>query len=121
MLAGEPIAVYGDGKQSRDFTFIRDAIEANVRAWRRAAPQSVYNVGGGSQVEVLEAIAILEGALEVKAEIRYEPRPPGDPLRTRADAVRLQADLGFAPKIGIQEGLEAEAQWARALYAGDRR
>jgi UDP-glucose 4-epimerase len=121
MLAGDPIAVYGDGKQSRDFTFIRDAIEANVRAWKNAAPQSVYNVGGGSQVEVLEAIAILERALETKAKIRHEPRPPGDPLRTRADAARLRADLDFVPSTGIEEGLEAEAHWARALYAGDRR
>src|SRR5512138_1086300 len=67
MLRGEPITVYGDGRQSRDFTFVADAIEANVRAWRRAAPQGVYNIGGGSQVEVLEAIALLEQSLGVKA------------------------------------------------------
>ncbi len=61
MLQGEPIAVYGDGKQSRDFTFIADAVEANVRAWRRAAPQGVYNIGGGSQVEVIEAVKAKDG------------------------------------------------------------
>ncbi|HTR97385.1 MAG TPA: NAD-dependent epimerase/dehydratase family protein, partial [Candidatus Acidoferrales bacterium] len=93
LLEGATIPVYGDGRQSRDFTFIDDAIEANVRAWKRSAPQGVYNVGGGSQVEVLEAIAILERALGARAEVRFEPRPPGDPLRTRADASRLQADL----------------------------
>src|SRR5437867_362931 len=58
LLQGEPITVYGDGRQSRDFTYIDDAVEANVRAGRSSAPQGVYNVGGGSQVEVLEAIAI---------------------------------------------------------------
>src|SRR5262245_16085625 len=73
MLRSEPITVYGDGRQSRDFTFIADAIEANVRAWRRSAPQGVYNVGGGSQVEVLQAIGMLERALGVKAVIRFEP------------------------------------------------
>ncbi|HKQ57986.1 MAG TPA: NAD-dependent epimerase/dehydratase family protein [Candidatus Eisenbacteria bacterium] len=117
MLAGEPIAVYGDGKQSRDFTFIADAIEANRRAWKDAKPQGVYNVGGGSQVDVLEAILILEKALGVKANIRFEARPPGDPLRTRADATRIRADLGFAPSTPIEHGLEAEAEWARGLYA----
>jgi nucleoside-diphosphate-sugar epimerase len=117
MLAGEPIAVYGDGKQSRDFTFIDDAVEANRRAWKDAKPQAVYNVGGGSQVEVLEAIAILEKALGVKANIRFEARPPGDPLRTRADAARLRADLGFAPSTPIERGLAAEAEWARGLHA----
>ncbi len=116
MLCGEEIAVYGDGRQSRDFTFIDDAIEANVRAWQRSAPQGVYNVGGGSQVDVLEAIALLERALGVKARLRFETRPPGDPLRTRADATRLQADLGYTTRVGIEEGLVAEAKWARTLY-----
>jgi UDP-glucose 4-epimerase len=118
MLRGEPIAVYGDGKQSRDFTYIDDAIEANLRAWTRSAPQGVYNVGGGSQVELLGAIAILESALGVRANLRFEPRPPGDPLRTRADASRLSADLDFVPRIPIEQGLPAEARWAATLYAG---
>jgi UDP-glucose 4-epimerase len=116
LLLGEEILVYGDGKQSRDFTFIDDAIEANVRAWQRSAPQGVYNIGGGSQVDVLESIAILEQALGAKAKLRFEPRPPGDPLRTRADAARLQADLGYATRVGIADGLAAEAAWARTLY-----
>jgi nucleoside-diphosphate-sugar epimerase len=117
MLAGEAILVHGDGHQSRDFTFVADAIEANVRAWKRAAPQGVYNVGGGSQVQVLEAIAILERALSLKAQVRFEPRPPGDPLRTRADAARMRADLDFVPGVGIEQGLAAEAAWMRELYA----
>jgi UDP-glucose 4-epimerase len=117
LLKGEEILVYGDGKQSRDFTFIDDAIEANLRAWSSSAPQGVYNVGGGSQVEVLEAIGILEGELGAKARLRFEARPPGDPLRTRADAARIRTDLGFVPSTPIAEGLRAEAQWARELYA----
>jgi len=120
MIAGEPIPVYGDGKQSRDFTFVSDAIEANVRAWKRAAPQGLYNIGGGSQVEVLEAIALLEKSLGVKAKVKFEPRPPGDPMRTRADASRLAADLGYTTAVGIAEGLEAEAEWARTLYGNVR-
>ncbi len=121
MLEGETITVYGDGTQSRDFTFIDDAIEANVRAWTQAKPPGVYNVGGGSQVEVGEAIALLEERLGLKAKVRFEPRPPGDPLRTRADATRLEADLGFVPRTGIGEGLAAEAEWARGLYGTARR
>ncbi len=117
MLAGEPITVFGDGKQTRDFTFIDDAIEGNMRAWTKSAPQGVYNVGGGAQVDVLEAIGILERALGVKGILRFEPRPPGDPLRTCADASRIRADLGFVPGTGIEQGLAAEAEWARGLYA----
>ena len=116
MLAGAEIPVYGDGKQSRDFTFITDAIEANVRAWQRSTPQAVYNIGGGSQVDVLETVAILEKALGLQARLRFEPRPPGDPLRTRADATRLKTDLDFTTMVGIEEGLHAEAKWAKTLY-----
>jgi UDP-glucose 4-epimerase len=120
LLTGRPITVYGDGKQSRDFTFIDDAVEANLRAATRDGAQGVYNVGGGSQVELLDAIRILERALEAKAELRFEPRPPGDPLRTRADATRIREALGFAPATPIERGLEAEAAWAQQLYAGER-
>jgi UDP-glucose 4-epimerase len=120
MILGQPIVVFGDGRQSRDFKFIDDAIEANVRAWRQSATQGVYNVGGGSQVDVLETIAMLEKALGVKAKIDFQPRPPGDPLRTRADATRIQRDLGFAPSVPIERGLAAEAEWSRSLYSGSR-
>ena len=117
MLTGQAITVYGDGRQSRDFTYVADAVEANLRAWRQAR-QPVYNVGGGSQVEVLQAIRILEDALGARAELRHEPMPPGDPLRTRADAARIRADLGFAPSTPIEQGLALEAEWARGLDAG---
>jgi nucleoside-diphosphate-sugar epimerase len=117
----EPLTVYGDGKQSRDFTFVDDAIEANLRAWKRAALNAVYNVGGGSQVEVLEAIAILERACGAKARVDFKPLPPGDPPRTRADASRLRADLGWAPATPIERGLAAEAEWTRGLYQGSGR
>lgn len=120
MLEGEPITVYGDGRQSRDFTYVSDAIEANVRAWKQAAPQSVYNIGGGSQVEVVEVIALLEASLGLKAQVKFEPRPPGDPLRTRADATRLATDLGYRTTVPIHEGLASEAEWARTLYGGVR-
>jgi len=121
LLRGEPIPIYGDGRQSRDFTFIDDAIEANLRAWKRAAPQAVYNVGGGSQVEVLEAVRLFEQALDARANLRFEPRPPGDPLRTRADATRIERDLGFKPETPIARGIQAEADWARGVYAEARR
>ena len=89
-----------------------------ARVWKRAAPQGVYNVGGGSQVDVLEAIQMLENHLGTKAIVKLEPRPPGDPMRTRADATRIRADLDFVPATPIDFGLGAEAAWARSVYAG---
>jgi UDP-glucose 4-epimerase len=121
MLRGEPITVYGDGTQSRDFTFVADAVEATIRAWERGGGPAVYNVGGGSQVQVLQAVEVLEGRLGVKAQVRFEPTPPGDPLRTRADATRLQAALGVVPATPLEQGLAAEADWALTLYGEGRR
>jgi UDP-glucuronate 4-epimerase len=121
MLRGEAITVYGDGAQSRDFTFVPDAVEATFLAWERGGGPATYNVGGGSQVEVREVIALLERLLGVKAIVRHEPTPPGDPLRTRADSTRLRAALGMVPSIGIEQGLAAEAEWARRLYGEGRR
>jgi nucleoside-diphosphate-sugar epimerase len=121
LLRGDPITVYGDGRQSRDFTYIDDAVEANVRAWRRPEASGVYNVGGGSQVEVIEAIHILESALGARADVRFEPRAAGDPLHTRADASRIEHDLEFRPATPIRQGLEREAEWARGLYSEARR
>lgn len=120
MLRGEAITVYGDGSQSRDFTFVADAVEATFLAWERGGGPAAYNVGGGSQVEVREAVALLERLLGVKANVRHEPTPPGDPLRTRADSTRLQAALGMVPSVGIEQGLAAEAEWARRLYGEGR-
>jgi UDP-glucose 4-epimerase len=117
LLRGEEITVYGDGRQSRDFTFVSDAVEACWRAWREPAAGGVYNVGGGSEVELIEAIHILERALSATARLRFEPTPPGDPRRTRADAQRLEEDLGFTPCVAVTEGLPREADWARSLYA----
>jgi len=116
LIRDEEIVVYGDGRQSRDFTFISDAVEANLRSWRMPA-RGVYNVGGGSQVEVRDAVGILERALGRAARLRFEPRALGDPLRTRAANDRIRADLGFAPSVPIEEGLLREAEWARTLYA----
>ena len=120
LLRGELLTVYGDGSQSRDFTFVADAVAATVRAGERGGAPAVYNVGGGSQVEVREALAILERRLDRKAQVRFAPLPPGDPLRTRADTARLRDALGVVPSTGLAEGLAAEAEWACTLYGEGR-
>jgi nucleoside-diphosphate-sugar epimerase len=116
LIRGEEITVYGDGRQSRDFTFVDDAVEACWRAWTRPAA-GVYNVGGGSEVELIDAIHILERSLGTSARLRFEPTLPGDPLRTRADAARLEAELDFVPRVPVTVGLPRQADWARTLYA----
>lgn len=112
-LTGAEIVVYGDGEQSRDFTFISDAVEANILAAQRGAPGSVYNIGGGTQATVNEVLTTLERELG-RLKIRREERQVGDARHTSADTSRARAELGFAPQVSLADGLSREVQWLRS-------
>ena len=116
LIREEEIVIYGDGRQTRDFTFIADAVEANWLAWQASRPLAVYNIGGGSQIDVLDAVRILETALGRKARVKHVEPQPGDPRRTRADTALARGDLGYAPRVDVEQGLGLEAAWARELY-----
>jgi UDP-glucose 4-epimerase len=110
-IVGQPITVYGDGEQTRDFTYVHDAVTATVAAGAVGVPPRVYNVGGGSRVtvnEVLEMIGRVSGRQPV---ITVDAAQKGDMRHTFADTSRARADLGFVPSIGLEEGLAAEYQW----------
>ena len=110
-LLGEPITLYGDGHQTRDFTFVSDVVEANLAAAAKGVPGRVYNIGGGSRVsvnDVLEMIGKITGRrLSVQAEVDQK----GDMRHTYADTRLARIELGFAPQVGLEEGLAAEYRW----------
>jgi nucleoside-diphosphate-sugar epimerase len=110
-LRGEPIAVYGDGEQTRDFTFVADAVSATFAAARRGVPGRVYYIGGGSRVtvnQVLDMVGRVTGRVPI---IQSETAQKGDMRHTYADTSLARRDLGFAPTISLEEGLAAEHQW----------
>lgn len=112
MAAGEELPVYGDGTVLRDFTFISDivdGIEASVFSPARGT--QIYNLGGSRPVELMTAIQLLEQHMGVKARLRFEARQPGDATMTFADVSRAGADLGFKPRVGIEEGIERFVRW----------
>jgi UDP-glucose 4-epimerase len=116
---GEPWRIYGDGEQTRDFTFVNDAIRANLLAADDPSPYGVYNIGGGSRVSLLEALGILrERALEhgVATEIKMEHTEvaKGDVRHTYADGTRAREVLGFVADVPLEAGLDAEASWVAA-------
>jgi len=106
---GESIPLYGDGEQTRDFTFVADAVDANLLAMD-SAEGGVFNIGGGSRVTVNEVLATLGEVLGPLRIERHE-RQLGDVRHTWADASRARTVLGFAPKVTLAEGLRAEAAW----------
>jgi UDP-glucose 4-epimerase len=116
-LTGEPISLYGDGEQTRDFTYVADAVAATAAAGDRGRPGAVYNIGGGSRVSinhVLDLIARLTGR---PLDIRREPEQKGDMRDTFGDTTRAQTDLGFAPRHSLESGLAAERDWLAGLLA----
>jgi nucleoside-diphosphate-sugar epimerase len=112
-ILGHPITVFGDGEQTRDFTFVDDAVNATISAGTRGVPGRVYNIGGGSRVtlnHVLEIIGRVSGRQPI---ISAEPDQKGDMRHTFADTQRARTDLAFAPSVDLEHGLAAEHAWLK--------
>ena len=110
-VAGDPITVYGDGEQTRDFTYVMDAVGANLAAAERGIPGRVYNIGGGSRVSVNQVLDMIGRVTGRQPVVATEPEQKGDMRHTYADTSLARADLGFTPSVGLEEGLAAEYRW----------
>jgi UDP-glucose 4-epimerase len=114
-ITDEAITLYGDGDQTRDFTFISDAVNANVLAATRGVPGRVYNIGGGSRVSMNEVLAMIERIAGRRPRVNVDPAQKGDMRHTYADTSRARADLGYTPTVGLEAGLAAEYQWLTGI------
>lgn len=115
-LAGEPIDVYGNGTQTRDFTYVEDIVTANLLAARYAGPETVFNIGGGSRVTLNVVLDYLNDRLDGKLNVRYSDPVRGDVTHTFADIDLARRELGYAPTTGIEDGLTHEVEWVKHLY-----
>lgn len=105
---GRAVEVFGDGRQSRDFTFVSDAVAATIAAGERGAAGGVYNVAGGAQATVLDVLDLLGDLLGQRVSVRHLPPVPGDARHTGADVSRARNDLGYDPKVTLEQGLAAQ-------------
>jgi UDP-glucose 4-epimerase len=108
---GQPITLYGDGEQTRDFTFVHDAASATMAAAARGVPGRVYNIGGGSRVSINQVFEIIARVTGRKPLITIDAAQKGDMRHTYADTSLARADLGFDPQVGLEQGLAAEYDW----------
>ena len=113
VLLGREIEIYGTGEQTRDFTFIDDAVEANLQAFLDGKEGEVYNVGGGSRIKLIEAIRIIEEISGKRANLKYKEPQRGDAKHTYADVAKAKRDFGHSPKFDIHQGLERHYEWLR--------
>lgn len=114
-LEDGPIEIYGDGKQTRDFTYVADAVEANMLAFRYEGAGRIFNIGGGSRISILDVLDILGRLVGGRLEVRFLDRAKGDVTDTWADTTRARSELGYRPTISIEEGLGREVTWYREL------
>ena len=117
VLEGGTFEVYGDGRQSRDFTFVDDAVAAVLAAAERGRPGAVYNVASGQALPLLEAVAVAGRLAGAAPRLEFRPPVAGDAPHTAADIARAATDLGYAPRTPLAAGLAAQWEWQRGARA----
>lgn len=113
----EAISIYGDGQQTRDYTYVSDAVAANLAAGEEpSAVGEVFNIGGGSRVTLMELLAIMEQVIGYPIKKNYIDKAAGDARHTSADVSKAKKILNYVPQVSLQEGLNKEWQWIKSLY-----
>jgi UDP-glucuronate 4-epimerase len=112
LAAGRPFELYGDGRQSRSWTYVSDVAEATTVAMESG--RGTYNVGGSDEVSLLEAISLFEDLAQRQLEVRISAEAQGDHRRTSADTRRIRSDLGWEPRTLLADGLRAQWDWTAA-------
>ena len=113
IINGDQIEVYGTGEQTRDFTFIDDAVQANILAFNSGKAGEVYNVGGGSRIKLIDAIRIIEEITGKDANLVYTESQRGDAKHTFSDVTKAKTDFDYAPLVDVRSGLEKHYEWLK--------
>jgi nucleoside-diphosphate-sugar epimerase len=114
LVDGEPIEVFGDGEQTREFTYVSDAVEGTIKAATADVVGQVVNLGGGSRVTINRVLATLEDISRAKARRKTLPAAPGDPRHTGASINLARERLGWEPRVSLREGLTKQWEWFQA-------
>jgi nucleoside-diphosphate-sugar epimerase len=114
MLSDEEITIYGDGEQTRDFTYISDVVEANLLALKESAEGRVLNIGGGARTTLNNIVALLERLVGRSCRRRHLPAQRGDVPHTFADVGLAARIIGYRPGVPLEDGLRRHIQWAEA-------
>jgi nucleoside-diphosphate-sugar epimerase len=109
LAAERPFDLYGDGRQTRSWTYVADAVDATAAAMERG--RGVYNVGGGVEASVRDAMTAFEALAGRRLDVRESDAARGDPGRTSADTARIEADLGWRPVTALEDGVRAQWEW----------
>lgn len=111
LINGKGITIFGNGEQTRDFTYIDDVVRATILAAENDVVGEVFNIGGGSRISINNVISILEEITGKEANIKYIEKQRGDVMHTYADVSKAKRLLGWNAKVDIKDGLEKYVEW----------
>jgi nucleoside-diphosphate-sugar epimerase len=111
LVVNDEIEIFGDGEQTREFTFVSDAVDGTVKAMSADVAGSIINLGGGSRVTVNRVLATLEEITDLKARRKLLPAAPGDPRHTGASINVAREKLGWEPRVALRDGLSRQWRW----------
>ena len=111
IINNNEISIYGNGEQTRDFTYVEDVLKANMKAAENYCTGEIYNIGGGNRISISDLINILEGIINKKATIKKRESEKGDVKDTLADVEKAQKELKWTPKVRIENGLSKYVKW----------
>ena len=117
LASGEAFPLFGDGSASRSFTFVADAVAATVAAMEHGSPGEIYNVGGGDEATMTEAVALAERLAGRELELERHGEAAGDVRRTKADGSKAERELGWRATTPLSAGLQAQWEWVAARVA----
>ncbi|MGQ9618961.1 MAG: NAD-dependent epimerase/dehydratase family protein, partial [Candidatus Aminicenantia bacterium] len=120
ILMDKEIEIFGDGTQTRDFTFVEDIVRATFSSFEMARTGEIYNIGGGTNISLLELLEILKEITGVKTKVIFKEKEKGDAPHTWADYTKAKRNLGFSPNVKLEDGLACQWEWTKKFY-GERR
>ena len=117
MLKGEPIIIYGDGNQTRDFTYVQNAVSANLKACEsQNSAGEVMNIACGDRISLNQLVSTMMMELAIDAEIIYTEPKPGDVMHSYADISKAKSCIDYEPLIGFEDGLSVTIKWLKNVY-----
>ena len=116
IISGEPVTIYGDGSQTRDFTYVGDAVKGILKAAKKG--EEVYNLSGGRRISVNQLVDIMEEKSGKSVKRKYMEKHPADVMHTHADISKAKDEINYSPKVNLEEGIEKSVEWYKnSVYA----
>jgi UDP-glucose 4-epimerase len=119
LIRRQPLRIFGDGTQSRDFVYVNDVVEATIRALQRPFQSRVFNIASGTETTIQELAETMQGIVGLRVGVKFLPSRLGDPYRGVADIMKARRELGFNPRTSLRDGLSTTIQWCQDKWQSE--